>query len=68
MSVFEGLCCKTRLLFTARPDLSIAEPVVFYTVRSDGVIDSSAWQAYEAQGTAADGGGRQKNLTRRRRF
>jgi len=32
-------CCKTRVLFTARPDLSIAEPVVFSTVPSGGAID-----------------------------
>jgi hypothetical protein len=34
-----GLCCKTRVLFKARPDLSIAEPVVFSTVPSGGAID-----------------------------
>jgi hypothetical protein len=33
------LCCKTRVLFKARPDLSIAEPVVFSTVPSGGAID-----------------------------
>ena len=33
------MCCKTRVLFTARPDLSIAEPVVFSTVPSGGAID-----------------------------
>jgi hypothetical protein len=32
-------CCKTRVLFKARPDLSIAEPVVFSTVPSGGAID-----------------------------
>ena len=37
-------------------------------VRPDGVIDRQGWQAYAARGTAADGGGRQRNLTRRRRF
>ena len=33
MSVIPRMCCKTRVLLTARPDLSIAEPVVFSTVR-----------------------------------
>ena len=36
---------------------------------SNGVIGTHAWQTgYAAQVTAADGGGRQRNLTRRRRF
>ena len=38
-SLLGGLCCKTRVLFKARPDLSIAEPVVFSTVPSGGAID-----------------------------
>jgi hypothetical protein len=37
--LFPRMCCKTRVLFTARPDLSIAEPVVFSTVPSGGAID-----------------------------
>jgi hypothetical protein len=39
VSLLGGMCCKTRLLCTARPDLSIAEPVVFSTVPSGGAID-----------------------------
>jgi hypothetical protein len=62
------MCCKTGLLFAARPDLKIAEPVVFSTVPSDGVIERQVWQAYAAKGAAADGGGRQRNLARRRKF
>ena len=38
-SLSDRLCCKTRVLFKARPDLSIAEPVVFSTVPSGGAID-----------------------------
>jgi hypothetical protein len=37
--LYPRMCCKTRVLFTARPDLSIAEPVVFSTVPSGGAID-----------------------------
>jgi hypothetical protein len=39
MSGLGGMCCKTRLLCTARPDLSIAELVAFSTVPSGGAID-----------------------------
>ena len=36
---------------------------------SYGIIGLHAWQTgYAVQVTAADGGGRQRNLTRRRRF
>jgi hypothetical protein len=38
-SLMGGMCCKTRVFFEARPDLSIAEPVVFSTVPSGGAID-----------------------------
>jgi len=63
------LCCKTRLLFAAGPDLSIGQLVAFSAEGLYSVIDTHALQtSYAAQVTGADGGGRHRNLTRRRRF
>jgi hypothetical protein len=43
--------------------------LVMSSAGSDGFIDGHAWQiGYAAQGTAVDGGGRQRKLARRRRF
>ena len=63
-----GMCCETRLLFAAVPNWKIAEPVLFSAMPSNGVVGIHAWQPYAAQGTVVDGGGRQRNLTRRRKF
>jgi hypothetical protein len=56
------LCCKTRPLFAARLDLSVDQFVGFLP-RACNSVDT-----YAAQGTVGDGGGRQRNLTRRRKF
>jgi hypothetical protein len=55
-------CCKTRPLFAARLDLSVDQFVGFLP-RACNSVDT-----YAAQGTVGDGGGRQRNLTRRRKF
>ena len=62
-----GVCCKTRLVFCSGPVLvSLCR---FPLRASNSVIGTYAWwTGYAAQVTAGDGGGRQRNLTRRRRF
>ena len=62
-------CCKTPLLLSSGPICVLLSlwrsPLRAYY----GIIGLLAWQTgYAVQVTAADGGGRQRNLTRRRRF
>ena len=64
-----GLCCKTPLLFSAAPICVLLSLWRSPLIASYGIIGLQAWQTgYAVQVTAADGGGRQRNLTRRRRF
>ena len=61
--LLRGLCCKSRRLFAAGLDLSV-DQIVGFPLRAC----NSVTETYAAQGIVGDGGGRQRNLTRRRRF
>ena len=68
-SLSEGLCCKTPLLLSSGPICVLLSLWRSALRASYGIIGLRAWQTgYAVQVTAADGGGRQRNLTRRRRF
>jgi len=61
------LCCKTRLRFAGGADLSVGQLVAFSAERLTASRHTGL-TGYAAQGTGANGGVRQRNLTRRRRF
>jgi hypothetical protein len=69
MSASIRLCCKTPLLLSSGPICVLLSLWRSALRASYGIIGLHAWQTgYAVQVTAADGGGRQRNLTRRRRF
>jgi len=67
MSVFAPIVLQNTAASFIWADLRIAQRSPLRA--SYGIIGLHAWQTgYAVQVTAADGGGRQRNLTRRRRF
>ena len=64
----KGLRCKTPLFFSSGPICVLLSSWRSPPGASYGIIGPTLVDRYAVQVTAADGGGRQRNLTRRRRF